>query len=110
MKPKEKENEKCESGLNLSSQEITTKNRKSHPANVIKPSSFYHQNIGGLRGKTDELLSQLHSVFPRILCFMEHHMNHGELQQPYVDCYNLGTKYCKTSCAKEVCAPMCIKV
>jgi hypothetical protein len=93
----------------MSSQEITTKTKKSHPANVIKLCGVYHQNIGGLRGKTDELLSHLHMVFPHILCFTEHRMNHVELQQTYIDCYNLGANYCRTSCAKEVCAPVCIK-
>jgi hypothetical protein len=100
MIPKEKENEKSGSGLSMSSEEITTKTKKSHPANFIKPCNIYHQNIGGLRGKTDKLLSQLHPVFPHVLCFMEHHMNHVELQQTYVE-------HCVQ---KEVCAPMCIKV
>jgi len=44
----------------------------SHPANIIKCSNVYHHTIRGLRGKTDELLSPLHPVFPHILCFTEH--------------------------------------
>jgi len=65
----------------------------SNPANIIKRSNVYHQNIRGLRGKTDELLSQLHPLFLHILCFTEHQMNYVEPQQTYIDCYNMGTNY-----------------
>jgi len=44
------------------------------------PLMFYHQNIQSLRGKVNELLSQLYPTFPHILCLSEHHMKHVELQ------------------------------
>jgi hypothetical protein len=35
----------------------------------------FHQNIRGLKYKTDELLNALCPDFPHILCITEHHMN-----------------------------------
>jgi len=55
-----------------------------------------NQNTGELRGKADELLSQLYRTFPHILCRSEHHMNHSELQQTFLDNYKLGVSYCRT--------------
>ena len=49
-----------------------------------------------MRGKANELLSQLYPTFPHILCLSEHHMNHSELQQPFFDNYKLGVSYCRT--------------
>ena len=63
---------------------------------MISSFSVYHQNIRGLRGKTNELLSHLHPAFPHILCFTEHHMNLLELQQANIDSYKLGANYCRT--------------
>ena len=50
------------------------------------PLSIYHQNIRGLRGKVNELISQLYPSLPHILCLSEHHMADCELQTT-----NLGT-------------------
>jgi exonuclease III len=68
----------------------------SHQLNVLVPLTVYHQNVRGLRGKANELLSQLHPTFPHILCLSEHRMNHSELQQTYFDNYKLGVSYCRT--------------
>jgi hypothetical protein len=69
-------------------------------ANNIKLFSVFYQNIRGLRGKANELLSRLHPAFPHILCFTEHHMNLLELQQSNIDSYKLGANYCRTSYEK----------
>jgi hypothetical protein len=45
--------------------------------------TVYHENVQGLRGKANELLSQLYPTFPYIHCLSEHHMNHSELQQTF---------------------------
>ena len=45
-------------------QETTIKTNMLHPANAMTPLNIYHQNIRGLRQKTNELLRQLHPVFP----------------------------------------------
>jgi hypothetical protein len=57
--------------------------------------TIFHQNICGLKGKTDELLSSMSPNFPHILCFSEHHLKKFELDQINVDGYRLGTAYCR---------------
>jgi len=66
----------------------------SHQINGSVPLTVYHQNVRGLRGKVNELLSQVYPTFPHILCLSEHHMNHLELQQTFLDNYKLGVSYC----------------
>ena len=39
--------------------------------------TIFHQNICGLKGKTDELVSSMSADFPHILCFSEHHLEYG---------------------------------
>jgi hypothetical protein len=56
---------------------------------------IFHQNICGLRKKTDELTSSVYPNFPHILCFSEHHLKQFELDQINVDVYKLGAKYCR---------------
>jgi hypothetical protein len=43
------------------------------------PLTIYHQNIRGLRCKTNELIGHFHPVLPKILHFTEHHMHWEEL-------------------------------
>lgn len=64
------------------------------------PLTIYHQNIRGLRGKTNALLCQLYPTPPHILCLSEHHMNPSELQQTFLGNYKLGASYCRTSYEK----------
>ena len=56
---------------------------------------IFHQNICGLRKKTDELKSSMYPDFLHILCFSEHHLKNFELDQINVDGYNLGATYCR---------------
>jgi hypothetical protein len=60
----------------------------------------YHQNICGLRKKTDELINYLFSNFPHILCFSGHHLKQLELNQINLDGYKLGAAYCRKSLLK----------
>ena len=64
------------------------------------PLKIYHQNIRGLRCKTNELMGHLHPILPEILCFTEHHAHWEELQQIFVNDYKLATYFCRTSYAK----------
>ena len=57
--------------------------------------TIFHQNICGLREKTDELISSISPHFPHILCFSEHHLKKPELDQIHVDGYRLGAAYCR---------------
>lgn len=36
---------------------------------------IFHQNIRGLRNKTDELSSSLHPYWPHVVCLTEHHLD-----------------------------------
>ena len=56
----------------------------SHHLNGLVSLTIYYQNVRRLRGKANELLSQLYPNFPHILCLSEHHMNHLELQQTFL--------------------------
>ena len=40
--------------------------------------AVYHQNICGLKGKIDELISSMSPNFPHILCLSEHPLKHTE--------------------------------
>lgn len=60
----------------------------------------YHQNIRGLKHKTNELLRALCPDFPHILCLTEHHLNSLELNNITIDHYNLGAVYCRKSLSK----------
>ena len=73
-----------------------SKNKSSQQTSVL-PITVYHQNIRGLKGKVNELLSQLYPTFPQVLCFSEHHMNQTELQHTFLDGYNLRVCYCRIS-------------
>ena len=55
----------------------------------------YHQNIMGLKGKTNELISSLYPDLPHLLGLTEHRLDYSDLDHTYRDHYNLGAKYCR---------------
>jgi len=55
--------------------------------------TIYHQNICGLKGKTDEL--SMSPNLPQILCFSEHHLKHTEFEQINTEGFKLCTAYCR---------------
>ena len=57
--------------------------------------TIFHQNICGVKGKTDELISSMSPNSPHILCFSEHRLKNFELDQINVDGYRLGAAYCR---------------
>jgi exonuclease III len=57
--------------------------------------TIYHQNICGLKGKTDELISSMSPNLPQILCHSEHHLKHTELDQINIEGFKLCTAYCR---------------
>ena len=73
---------------------------KKQSTNCRTPLKIYHQNIIGLRYKTNELLGHIHSVLPQLLCFTEHHMRREELQQVFMNEYKLAANFCRTAYAK----------
>jgi hypothetical protein len=66
----------------------------------------FHQNIRGLKYKTDELISALCPDFPHVLCITDH-MNSLDRNIICIDHYNIGAVYCKNSISK---GGMCIFV
>jgi hypothetical protein len=63
--------------------------------NLLK---IYHQNICGLKYKTDELISTLESNLPHVICLTEHHLNHNGLNN--ISHYKLGAQYCREKYSK----------
>jgi exonuclease III len=59
-----------------------------------------HQNIRGLRSKTNEILAHFSSELPSILCFTEHHLVGPELQTVCIDNYSLCAYYCRKHFSK----------
>jgi hypothetical protein len=57
--------------------------------------TMYHQNICGLKGKIDELISSMYPHFPHILCLSEHHLKHTELDHINIEGFKLCTAYCR---------------
>jgi hypothetical protein len=83
---------------------IKSQNKSFYQTKGVVSLTVYHQNVSGLKGKVNELLSQLYPTLPHVLCLSEHHMNYLEFQHTSLDCYRLGAGYCRTSYAKgDVC-------
>jgi len=55
--------------------------------------SIFHQNICGIKGKTDELIGSISPNFPHILCFSEHHLKTFELELISIDGFRLGAAH-----------------
>ena len=72
-----------------------TKNLNNTPLKVI------HQNIRGLRSKTNELLTSILPDIPQIICITEHHLNEQEIESLYIENYTLGAKYCRHNLKQE---------
>jgi hypothetical protein len=89
------EGKDCKLSNNKANQ--SQRNRKEKTSSIksinSKVLSILHQNIRGLRKKTDELISSLHPNFPHMLCITEHHMNQQELEHIHIENYDLGASY-----------------
>jgi hypothetical protein len=77
--------------------------KKMHSSNYLSDRQslkIYHQNIRGLRRKTNELLCHLYSDLPHLLCFTKHRLKQIELDQINIPNYVLGAKYCRKTIQK----------
>jgi hypothetical protein len=61
---------------------------------------IFHQNIRGLRNKTNETLCHFFSESPHFLCFTEHHLAVSEIQTVHIDGYTIGAYYCRNQLRK----------
>ena len=80
----------CENYFSYSNGLLIILRVKDNKTIGINSITIFHQNICGLRKKTDELKSSMYPNFPHILCFSEHHLKNFELDQINVNGYNLG--------------------
>jgi hypothetical protein len=55
----------------------------------------FHQNIRGLKYKTDEISNSLSPDYPHIMCLTEHHLKEYEIDNLPIDHYKLGSKFCR---------------
>jgi exonuclease III len=67
--------------------------------------AIYHQNIQGLKGKTNEIMISLISCAPNIFCLTEHHLLHSEIDNAWIPNYKLAANYTRNSLK---CGGVCI--
>jgi hypothetical protein len=65
-----------------------------------KSIKIFHQSIGGVGNKTNELYCHLHHDLPHILCLSKHHLSESELQLIHLTNYSLGANYCRENFLK----------
>ena len=70
--------------------DVTNKNHDI--SNLFK---IYHQNIQGLKGKTNEIMLSLLTESPHLICLTEHHLKNCEIDAIPISNYKLGAKYCR---------------
>ena len=75
----------------------TIHRRGQTPNQLLK---LFHQNIRGLRGKTNELLCHLHQDMPHLLCLSEHHLRQSKAHFINRENYSIGAKYCRRKLQK----------
>jgi hypothetical protein len=56
---------------------------------------IYHQNIRGLKGKTNEIMLSLLTEAPHLICLTEHHLKNYKIDATPIFNYKLGAKYCR---------------
>jgi exonuclease III len=59
------------------------------------PLRVFHQNLGGLKGKVNELINSVIPELPHMLCITEHHLKDSEVDLLPITHYKLGAKYCR---------------
>jgi hypothetical protein len=70
---------------------------QSENANLLNSVNIFHQNIRGLRNKSDKFLysSEIYGINPHILCISKHHMIEQDMIHLTLPGYLLGPKYCR---------------
>jgi hypothetical protein len=71
--------------------EVTNKNNDIN--NLFK---IYHQNIWGLKGKTNELMLPLLTEAAHLICLTEHHLKNYGIDTTPISNYKLAAKYCRS--------------
>jgi hypothetical protein len=84
--------------LNLYANEITPMNRcetTNKNGDISNRFRIYHQNIRGLKGKTNERMLHLLTEAHPLICLTEHHLKNFEMDATPIPKYKLGAKYCR---------------
>jgi hypothetical protein len=55
---------------------------------------IYHQNIRGLKGKTNELMLPLLTEASHLICLTEYHLKNYKIDATPISNYKLDVKYC----------------
>jgi exonuclease III len=80
------------------SKNLRSQTKPSSPPIVTnKCFTVFHQNIRGLRDKTNELLGTLLPNLPHVVCLTEHHLTEQELDILSIAHYTPGAKFCRTN-------------
>ena len=58
---------------------------------------IFHQNIRGLKDKTEETVNNIATNPPHILCFTEHHFESSQLDSILLQNYRLMANFCRTT-------------
>jgi len=72
-------------------------NSDSTRGSLQKDLLIFHQNIRGLKGKTEEIMNNITTNPPHVLCFMEHHLECHQLDYVLLQSYRLVAKFCRTT-------------
>ena len=80
----------------FSNNNIKYKKSKKEISNSLKSTNItvlrvFHQSTTGLRKKTDELISPMHTNSAHTLRLTKHHMKQLDLEHIYIENYKLGT-------------------
>jgi hypothetical protein len=67
----------------------------THDSNNKTNLSIFHRNIRGLFNKTDELITLWSTEAPHILCLSEHHLLNHEINNTWIQYYNLAASSCR---------------
>jgi len=70
----------------------TNTKKLTNSKNLFK---IFHQNIRGLKSKVDELSNSLFPDYPNIMCLTEHYLKDYEIDNPPIDRFKLGSKFCR---------------
>jgi exonuclease III len=70
----------------------TNTNKNGNTNNLFK---IYHQNIRGLKGKTNDFMLPLLTGAPHLICLTEHHLKNYKTDATHISNYKLGAKYCR---------------
>jgi hypothetical protein len=60
-----------------------------------KPFKIFHQNIRGLKVKTNELVISFLNEESSVICLTEHHLTDCEMDASHIPKYKLWSSYCR---------------